>query len=229
MHAVGMARFLDMSRVIVPPFAGLFSSLGLLFADLEHHIVQTFFRRTDEVEPAELDRRVETMEQQVRTIIRREGVEEERQKIEAYADVQYVGQNTPLSIALPVEPAAGDRLAALAEEFAKEHERTYGYRSDREPVQLVSLKVVGRAGTLAPRIPERVSVGNHERSREERSAYFGPGDGWLETPVVDRKSLANGVSAGPLIVEEYDATTVIPPGCDVRLDDWGNLIIELTS
>ena len=59
-----------------------------------------------------------------------------------------------------------------------------------------------------------------------RPAYFGPA-GWLDTPVIDRPDLAGGAQAGPLIVEEYDATTVIPPGCLAGLDEWGNIIIEI--
>lgn len=57
-----------------------------------------------------------------------------------------------------------------------------------------------------------------------REAYFGPDEGWRETPLVTRGELAGGPHAGPLIVEEYDATAVIPPGWAVSLDAWGNIV-----
>ena len=59
--------------------------------------------------------------------------------------------------------------------------------------------------------------------------FFGPEDGWLNTPVVSRASLRGDVSSGPLIVEEYDTTTVLAPGCRVRLDDWSNMVIEVDA
>ena len=59
-----------------------------------------------------------------------------------------------------------------------------------------------------------------------REAYFGPKTGWLETPVIVRADLAE-TRQGPLIVEEYDATCIVPPGAAAALDDYGNIVIEL--
>ena len=64
------------------------------------------------------------------------------------------------------------------------------------------------------------------RPATTRKAYFGPA-GLLDTPVIDRPALAGAPHPGPLIIEEYDATTVIPPACTAALDDWGNIVIDL--
>ena len=56
-----------------------------------------------------------------------------------------------------------------------------------------------------------------------RTAYFGAAHGSLMTPVVDRGDLDRTARSGPLIVEEYDATTVVPPGWSVRLDEHANI------
>jgi N-methylhydantoinase A len=58
-----------------------------------------------------------------------------------------------------------------------------------------------------------------------RQAYFGD-YGWLDTPVVSRADLRSGRD-GPLIVEEYDATSLVPPGARAELDDAGNIVIAL--
>ena len=235
-HAVGMAKSLGMPTVVIPPLAGLFSSLGLLFADVEHHLVRAFFRILDEVNPEELNAHLETMYEQARDILGREGYEEGHQDITVYADVQYVGQNTALTIPVPGKPATRDVLAALGEGFAQEHERTYGYRSDGERLQIVSLKVVGRGIPLSSRIPDRIisgapapipSTDGGGGEKGDRDVYFGPREGWIATPVVSRASLAGGTPAGPLIVEEYDSTTVVLPGCSVRLDEWSNITVEI--
>ena len=102
---------------------------------------------------------------------------------------------------------------------------------------------MGRGVPLSSRIPDRISSGTLASGPSpdgrgmsggrgesvEREVYFGPRDGWIATPVVSRASLAGGTSAGPLIVEEYDSTTVVPLGCSVRLDEWSNITVEIES
>ena len=61
-----------------------------------------------------------------------------------------------------------------------------------------------------------------------RPAYFGDEHGWLETPVLSRADLAAG-RAGPLIVEEYDATCVVPPGAHAECDVTGNIVIRVAA
>jgi len=60
-----------------------------------------------------------------------------------------------------------------------------------------------------------------------REAYFGPAHGRLATPVVDRAALAETGLRGPLIIEEYEGTTVVPPGDGAALDRFGNIAIEV--
>ncbi len=60
-----------------------------------------------------------------------------------------------------------------------------------------------------------------------RPAYFGPPHGALPTPVLRRADLGSGSRRGPLIIEEYDSTVVVPPDCRVRLDTHGNILIEV--
>jgi N-methylhydantoinase A len=59
-----------------------------------------------------------------------------------------------------------------------------------------------------------------------RRVYFGASDGWHETPILRRPDLSRSVD-GPAIVEEYDATCVIPPRAKARLDAYGNIVIDL--
>ena len=107
------------------------------------------------------------------------------------------------------------------------HQQTYGYRSDREPLQFVSLKVVGRGIPKSSRVPERVSRAKESIAQMGvRRAYFGPELGWLETRLMPRTALSAVPVSGPLIIEEYDTTTVVRPHWNGRLDGWNNIIIE---
>jgi len=123
-------------------------------------------------------------------------------------------------------------LAALAEAFSVEHERTYGHRAGaEEPVELVTLKVVGRGVPDVPRaalaaraaLPKGVVI-----AEPLRQAYFGPVHGWQETPVFIRADLVEPLE-GPCIVEEYDSTCVVPPGSIASLDDYGNIVIDVLT
>jgi N-methylhydantoinase A len=118
-------------------------------------------------------------------------------------------------------------LEATAEVFAQAHKQNYGYRSDEEPLQTVALKLVGRGLSDLPRLPDRVSrVGERVAEKSRRKAYFGPDHGWVETTVLPRASLTRMPVDGPLIVEEYDTTTVVRPGWNARLDGWNNIVLE---
>ena len=125
---------------------------------------------------------------------------------------------------LPIRP---DDLAALAEAFAVTHDETFGYRSDGEDLQFVSLKVVAQGIPDAPRLPDRIALKREDKSSSDtRQAYFGPEHGWMETPIATRAELDDSPRQGPLIVEEYDCTTVVRPGWSASLDSWNNIVID---
>jgi N-methylhydantoinase A len=116
----------------------------------------------------------------------------------------------------------------LEQAFGAEHERTYGHRAGPdEPVELVSIQLVGSGLREDGDVPQRVISSRPEPAASaSRPAYFGDEHGWLETPVLSRADLAAG-RAGPLIVEEYDATCVVPPGAHAECDAAGNIVIRL--
>ena len=119
-------------------------------------------------------------------------------------------------------------VAYLEEAFGREHEKTYGHRAGpEEPVELVSIQVVGQGLREGSGVPERVVQSRPAPKPEpRRRAYFGSAHGWVETAILQRAALERP-QAGPAIVEEYDATCVIPPGATARLDAGGNIVIEL--
>jgi N-methylhydantoinase A len=220
--ACGMAAALGMKRVVVPPSAGLFSSFGLLYADVEHHYSRTLRRLLRRSDPREIQRAWDELARQASRQLEAEGFPEDKRKIRRAAALHYHGQTYELTVPLPDGPLDfGD----LEEAFGREHEKTYGHRAGAdEPVELVSIQVVGQGLRDGPNVPERVHASRGEPAPPPpRPAYFGS---WMETPVMRRSDLAKGVK-GPVIVEEYDATCVIPPGARATLDAGGNIVIEL--
>jgi N-methylhydantoinase A len=160
-----------------------------------------------------------------------EGYPQSRIRLDRYADLRYAGQNSELTIPVPAGALTPPSLGALQEAFAVEHEKTYGYRSPEEPVQVMALRLVARGLAAAPRLPDRLRIApgatpDAAAAPAARPAYFGPALGWQPARLLARADMADGPQDGPFIVEEYDATTVIPPGWRARLDAWGAIVAE---
>ena len=220
--ACGMAAALGMQRIVVPPSAGLFSSFGLLYADVEHHYSRTFRRLLRQSDPHEIAQAWDALAKQATDQLAVEGFIGKKTKIRRSASLHYHGQTYELTVPLPDGPID---LHYLEEAYGREHEKTYGHRAGAdEPVELVAIQVVGQGLREGASVPDRVRPSRPEPTPPPpRRAYFGA---WHETPVMRRSDLSTP-RTGPLIVEEYDATCVIPPGASAELDAGGNIIIEL--
>ena len=226
LFAATMARELGMAKVVVPPSPGLFSALGLLHAEVEHHYSRTFRRLVRDIDLDELNAAWDAMVRDGRAQLAAEGFTDAAAQCRREAGLHYQGQTFDLVVPAPEGPLDGAGLAALAEAFGHEHERTYGHRAGpEEPVELVSIKVVARGVGNGDQVPER-PADDRTLPAKPRRAWFGPAAGWPETPVLARAELATP-RIGPCIVEEYDATCLVPPGMSARLDAFGNIVIEL--
>ena len=223
-HAATLARLLDMRRILVPPAPGVFSALGMLFPDIEHHYVRTHKRRLDELDTAALDAAFGALIDAGRQALHDEGFVADRHRFEQSLDLRYVGANSELTLALPAtEPH--ERVAPLKEAFAAAHVRHFGYRSDEEAVEIVNVRVIARASTRET-LPGRLSLSAGKQPDRARDVYFGPEAGFVSTPVVSRADLGQW-EAGPLLVEEFDSTTVVPPDGRARRIAWDTIEIEL--
>ena len=229
-HAASLAGMLGITRIVVPAFPGVFSALGLLFSDVEHHLVQTHFRRLSDLEPDALERLLEGLVQQGRDLLRAEGYEDRQQQFQRQADLSYVGQTSELTVSAPDGPITAQKQSELGEAFEREHERTYYYRSD-EPLQLVNVRVIARGLSDEARVPERLKVSAvaSTGSSTRREAYFGPDHGWRNVPVLGRADVNTTPRKGPVLVEEYDSTVVVPPDWTVFLGRGQELVMEHAS
>jgi N-methylhydantoinase A len=226
--ACTMAKELGMRRVLVPPSPGLFSAFGLLYADVEHHFAKTFRRLLQRMDLQLLNQAWDEMAGQARAQLTAEGFAEDRASVRRLASLHYQGQTFDLTVPVPDGPIGPGTIARLEEAFGQEHERTYGHRAGpEEPVELTEIRVVARGipeRPVTPQVPSYASARPAPPAR--RAAYFGPDVGWRDTPVIDRPALTTP-REGPCIVEEYDATCVIPPGTRGSLDRAGSILIEL--
>src|SRR5271166_423025 len=218
LFAAAIAAELGIARVIVPPLPGVFSAFGLLVADTEHHATRSLRMHVDDADQA----RIATVLHELIAIgaerLTRDGFPSKRQQFRLAAQARYVGQSSEIEVRLP-DSGFPPHFAEL---FGEEHERNYGFRAPPdEPVELIGLSVIARGMAERPRLPEAIPP----RSIPipvSRQAWF-PGIGWADTPVIDRAGLASRPRTGPLIIQEYDATCLVPRGIDATLDSFGNI------
>jgi N-methylhydantoinase A len=230
LFAAAMAEALMMRRVLVPPSAGVFSSYGLLYSEVAYHFTKTRKALLAALDPAEIGAILGGLETQARTRLREDGFAGDRIELTRAAMLHYQGQSFELEVPVPAGRIDRAALAALDQAYGVEHEKTYGHRAGAdEPVELVTLKVVGRGVPEIPRAalaakaapPEGIDITN-----PLRRAYFGPAIGWRDTGVINRADLATP-RAGPCIIEEYDSTCIVPPGSVASLDRFGNIVIAV--
>ena len=223
-HAAGLARELFTPRIIVPPLPGLFSALGLLFSDIEHHEVRSCLLSGEALMAEALQKYRGEMQQKVLAQFEVEGYTADRVTLSCSADVRFKGQASEIRIALEGETVTEDTVRTLCVAFEAEHEQLYGHRSDPDiPVEVVAVRLVGRAGVRRQEGGIRPAERSGER-QTSRQAYFGSAWGRMDTPVIARDVLAERMD-GPFLIDEYDSTVVVPPDMRVWLDDRGHIVM----
>jgi N-methylhydantoinase A/oxoprolinase/acetone carboxylase beta subunit len=206
-HAVGLAEDLGCRTVLVPALAGLFSSLGLLYARPEFHDVHTCHLNARTVEPAEIEDVFTRMRERL------EGDEYVRS-----AELRYQGQTWEIEI----EASDPIDLGALIAAFEDEHERLYGVRGEEgAPIEIRALRLAGLGRSSAV---DRLSLAGASVERGGmRTTTLG------ELPVRARPSIGETAEQGPMLIDEYDTTVVVRPGWTVRRDrSTETLILEAT-
>ncbi len=141
--------------------------------------------------------------------------------------MRYAGQSSELRVRVPSGELTDRDMAELRTAFDEEHDRTYGHRGDDQRVEMVNLRLRGTSTQPGRHRDELFALPAPRSSNgalgTTRAAYFG--SGYVETPVLGRVAVHHEPMPGPLIVEDMDATTIVPPGATCRLDSLGNLLI----
>jgi len=227
LHAAEVARNMGMRRIVVPPRPGILSAIGLMYADVRGDFSLTQLLRAEPGNLKAINRGCHALKKRGSAWLKNEG--EARASFEWYADLRYAGQNFELMLELRTEKLDEAALAKLVARFHHRHKDYYGYDMPRQPVEIVNLRLSVIAGRRRPPMEST----RHKRGAltpallETRKVWF-PETGFIATPVYDRDRLpAQSRLVGPAIVEQMDATTVIPPKARVKNDAFGCLHIEL--
>ena len=226
LHAVDVARELEIGTVIVPPSPGILCADGALASGLRNDFVRTLLLALGPDAVAEVNAAREEIAVAADAWFANEGIPDRRRSLEWSADLRYLGQNYEIQV--PWSGRTFDRgtVAELAEAFHAAHELQYGFASSVESVQLVSVKAKADGALPAPAIP-RLEPRPDASPTGERVTVFDRGRS-CATPVYRRSDLAPGQAVpGPAVVEQLDTTVIVFPDDRMRVDAWGNLVIAL--
>jgi N-methylhydantoinase A len=228
LHACALARELGLPRVLVPARPGITNALGCVVADLRHDFVNTVNQPLARLDEAIIGQVLGRQRAEGEALIAQEAVRPEIVRAVHSADMQFVGQTHIINVPLP---DAGVDRATLQALFEAAYFERFRVTLPEIRANLVNLNtsVIGvrPAVDLSKLIdPAGRAATLNEARRTVRPVWF---DGvWIDTPVYDRALLPiDAQFSGPAIVEQLDATTVVEPGCHVRSDADGNLIVEV--
>jgi N-methylhydantoinase A len=205
LHACELAEELGMKTVIVPRHAGVLSAVGMLLADRVRDYAAGALERTDH-------------ERQFRAMEMLAAAESPGAGLERMADLRYEGQSYELTV--PWDAANPGLL------FHGEHEQTYGYANPEMPVEVVTLRVraVGRTTK-----PVSVGVARQQRGQPRTRRVFTAGR-WRRAAMAERESVGQRSRlAGPAIIVDYGATTLILPGWSCTMRSGGNIVLKKTE
>ncbi|MAU97056.1 MAG: hydantoin utilization protein A [Fulvimarina sp.] len=228
LHAGALIKDVGLKAALVPRFPGVTSALGCVIADVRHDQVQTVNLTLSTLNADALGARMMAEAAEARAVVDAAGLSTESVDVQFELDMHYLGQTHTIAVPLPGDAAEGLTQADVKQAFEAAYQKTFSRLLGNIDARIVNLRTaaIGRRprfdlATLAPEEGATVEAA----SRDSRPVWFD--GGWHDTAVYDRLALpVAAVICGPAILEQPDATTVVDPDLDARVDSFGNLILE---
>lgn len=223
LHGAAIATELSIPTVIIPPNPGVTSALGCLLVDIQHDFSESFMSATTETNPDEVEAAFVRLEKMAIERLTHEGVAASDVVMQRTIEMMYQGQWR--SLAVPVPPKV-DSIHNLVEGFHAEHEREYNFRRDDAPVSIFRV-ALSATGLVSKAELKTHVVKVYEATSELRRKVWFAGEAH-DAKIFDREQLQSGAFfMGPAVIEQFDSTTVVPPGAKATVDQHMNIIIRV--
>lgn len=231
LHGAEVAAMIGVPEVIVPPFPGITSAMGLLTTDLKYDLTRTQFQTTGAIDLERLNRDLGAMEAELRERLKVDLVAPEDMRFERIGDLRYVGQGYELKIRIPDGRLTSERMEEVWSAFHAAHAAEYGHSFETSPVELVNVRVsgIGRMpGLGAAGKPAGGSLDMAEVRVLDCVFRTGKDLETFKTPVYRRSDLPVDTPIhGPAVFLQKDSTTIVPPGWVARVDATGSILIRI--
>jgi N-methylhydantoinase A/oxoprolinase/acetone carboxylase beta subunit len=232
--AAHIAAEVGTPAVVVPPYPGVTAALGLLVTDEVYEYVTTTYQRLSALNAEELEARFVELEEQALQQLQEDGIPEDRRVIQRVADCRYLGQGYELRVDVSGDVNGDGWAETVAARFHDAHEREYSRRFEDSDIEIPNVRVRGVGLIPSFELPEaeKGDASPDAALRHEREAWF-PVEGELRkvaTRFYAREALKAGNRIeGPAVINQYDSTTVVPPGFTAEIDRFGNIVIRVDA
>lgn len=210
LHAIEVARSLEIPRVLIPYYCGVFSAHGIATVDIAYDAQRTWLKPLDQVNADDLADITHRLSGQLMSRVAEDGFEDDDLDTRWLVDLRYVGQSHALPVSMSSPDLSG--LEASRKLFIAEHLKRYGHASDSAPVELVNLRLKISRPRASFESNDQVSVGVEIGPIGFRTIWLDENEE-VECPVYRRQDLPSGwQGVGPLVIEQFDSATVIGRG-----------------
>lgn len=225
-HAWGVARNLGIRRMVFPPSAGVASAFGMLTAAPGFELARSLPAPLDRTPWAQVRRSLREMIADGTRQLAATGVPRSSVRVEVAADVRHRGQGDVITVELG-DGLGRDPARQVEEAFGSAYVRLYGRRPPGVGSEVMTWRV--RLAGPIPELDVRLRRAHPGDARKgARRVWFEETDGYVETDVYDRYRLSPGDAfEGPAVVEERESTMVVGPDARVRVDEVGNLVVDV--
>ena len=224
-HAVELARELEIPTVVLPPMPGVFSAFGMLVSDMMQDFQASIVQNVEDIDPAALERQIGELEEQAVASLKEAGLPEDRIRIERRADCSYLGQGDTMLVEISAGPVTRETVDGIGRSFVAEHRRHWNFDLKGRPVRIVNIRVraIGVIGGFStPGTPKR----NGAALEPVGQARIRFAQGWLEMPRYRRDDLRSGDRLdGPLVVEELSSRIAIGAGDALEVRDDATIVV----
>jgi len=227
MHAGAITRELRVKKAVIPANPAVFSAWGMLVTDLRQDFIRTLIRRTDQVDPAEIESFFTGMEEQAMELMLEQHISKNRVVFQRFADMRYLGQEHTVKVPLPTGKITVEKIPEINERFHGLHEHAYTFRLE-SPIELVNYHLTAFGTVEKPELNkiDLKGLSLKEAKKGSRNVNFDE-LGFHESPIYERDRLpVNEYVQGPMVIEEPASTTVVFPDQRMKRDEYGFLHIE---
>jgi N-methylhydantoinase A len=227
MHAVFLARELGVREVLVPRYPGAFSAWGMLESEVRKDAARAYYTPLGDLDQAPLAQLLTELEEAGFDALADEGITRDTGRVEHALDLRYAGQEYTLTVPLlgAGEPRADDFAGTLSKRFDEAHHTRFGHANPGAPIEIVVVRSTA-LGDKGRAEPVAIDGGSADyRSATRRVTFDREGH---DAVIAARDDLPrDAVVAGPAVISEDTATTVVPPGARAVVDRYGTLVVSV--
>jgi N-methylhydantoinase A len=226
-HAFHVARLMNAPQLIIPSGAGVLSALGFLVSPVATEEIASCICRLDQMNWEKINSLISEMEAKGFAFLDKAGIKRKDSKVSIVSDMRYSGQGHEINVVIPTGKLSEKSIAEIELNFKTEYKLRYGRDIDHIPIESVTWRVLV-SGPSPELIPNQAIIGKHGKALKGTRPVFW-GKQFEETPVYDRYSIPiNKKIKGPCIIEEFESTTVVGHHSTVVIDEFKNIIIEIS-